>query len=154
FVGSDILTIPITTDEVSWPGKPESSTVFFKLLRCDQDFLPTLGIPLVAGRNFCLEQQQTPLYLLNKKAIEIMGITPEEAIGMELDVWQGLGQVIGVTEDFHNNSLREDIEPMVFMYSSNVGFHYYIKTNTGYTMDESLAHIEKTMKKLSPDQPF
>ncbi|MFZ6666177.1 ABC transporter permease [Peijinzhouia sedimentorum] len=154
FVGSDILTIPIVTDEVSWSGKPEGSTIFFKLLRCDQDFLPTLGIPLVAGRNFSLEQPQTPLYMLNKKAIEVMGINAEEAIGMELDVWNGLGQVIGVTEDFHNNSLREDIEPMVFMYSTNVGFHYYIKTNKGYEMDESLTHIEKTLKKLSPDQPF
>ncbi|MDR7131863.1 ABC-type antimicrobial peptide transport system permease subunit [Algoriphagus sp. 4150] len=154
FAGSDILTIPIVTDEVSWPGKPESSTVFFKLLRCDQDFLPTLDIPIVAGRNFSMEQQKTPLYMLNKKAIEVMGINAEEAIGMELDVWNGLGQVIGVTEDFHNNSLREDIEPMVFMYSTDVGFHYYIKTKSGYTMDESLAHIEKTMKKLSPDQPF
>ncbi|MGX7835862.1 hypothetical protein ACWKSR_11990, partial [Campylobacter fetus subsp. venerealis] len=46
FVGSDILTIPITTDEVSWTGKPEGSTTFFKLLRCDQDFLHTLGIPM------------------------------------------------------------------------------------------------------------
>ncbi|MFD2036710.1 ABC transporter permease [Belliella marina] len=154
FAGSDILTIPITTDEVSWTGKPEGNTVFFKLLRCDHDFLPTLGIPMVAGRNFPIEQQQTPLYLLNKKAIEVMGIDAEDAIGMELDVWKGLGQVIGVTEDFHNNSLREDIEPMVFMYSTDIGFHYYIKTKSGYTIDESLAHIEKTMKRLSPDQPF
>ncbi|WP_192349652.1 ABC transporter permease [Algoriphagus sp. Y33] len=154
FSGSDILTIPIVTDEVSWQGKPEGNTIFFKLLRCDQDFLPTLGIPMVAGRNFSAEQQNTPLYLLNKKAIEVMGINAEEAIGMELDVWNGLGQVIGVTEDFHNNSLRDDIEPMVFMYSTDVGFHYYIKTGKGYAMDESLAHIEKTMKKLSPDQPF
>ncbi len=154
FVGNDILTIPITTDEVTWTGKPEGSTTFFKLLRCDQDFLPTLGIPIVAGRNFPSEQSQTPSYLLNKKAIDMMGINAEEAIGMELAVWNGKGQVIGVTEDFHNNSLREDIEPMVYMYSTDVGFHYYIKTRAGYTMDECLAHIEKTLKKLSPDHPF
>lgn len=154
FVGSDILTVPITTDEISWPGKPEGSTVFFKILRCDHDFLPTMGIPLVAGRNFSLEQPETPQYLINRKAAELMGIKAEEAIGMELDVWQGMGPVIGVTADFHNNSLRDEIEPMVFLYSTDVGFHYYIKTNPAYALDLTLAHIETKLKKLSPDHPF
>ncbi|MCH7408940.1 ABC transporter permease [Belliella sp. DSM 111904] len=154
FAGSDILTVPITTDEISWAGKPEGSTAFFKLLRCDSDFLSTMDIPLVAGKNFSMGTPQTSMYLINQKATELMGINADDAIGMELDVWQGTGQVIGVTEDFHNNSLREDIEPMVFLYATDVGFHYYIKTTAGYDTDEILNHIDKTLKKISPDHPF
>lgn len=154
FGGSNILTIPITTDEISWPGKAEGSTVFFKILRCDHDFFSTLDIPIVAGRNFSPDQSQATSYLLNKKALEVMGLSPEEAISMELGVWNGSGNVIGITENFHNNSLREGIEPMVFMYSTDIGFHYYIKTKPGYAVDECLTHIDKTMKKLIPDHPF
>ena len=155
FAGSDILSIPITADDILWDGKSETDHIIFKILRCDEDFLPTMKIPLIAGSNFSTDQNpENPKYIINRKAMEDMGIGMEEIIGTELEAWNGKGQIIGVTEDFHNNSLRENIEPMVFMYSQNIGFHYYIRTNPDYPMEDVLAHLEATMKKYSPDYPF
>ncbi len=155
FGGSDILSIPITADDISWKGKSESDNITFKILRCDEDFLPTMGIPIVTGANFPSDlNPENPKYIINRKGMEAMGIGLEEIIGTELEAWHGLGQVIGVTEDFHNNSLRENIEPMVFMYSQDLGFHYYIRTNPNYGMEDILGHLESVMKKYSPDYPF
>lgn len=155
FAGSNILSIPITADDISWDGKSETDNVIFKILRCDEDFLPTMKIPFVAGSNFSVDQNpENPKYIINRKAMEVMGIDIDEIIGTEIEGWSGKGQVIGVTEDFHNNSLRENIEPMVFMYSQNIGFHYYIRTNPDYPMEDVLAHLETTLKKYSPDYPF
>ncbi|MCL6258165.1 ABC transporter permease [Aquiflexum sp. TKW24L] len=155
FGGSDILSIPITANDITWNGKSESDNITFKILRCDEDFLPTMGIPFVAGSNFSPDQNpENPKYIINRRAMEAMGIPKDEIIGSEIEAWHGLGQVIGVTEDFHNNSLRENIEPMVFMYSQNVGFHYYVRTNPEYGMEETLSHMEGIIKKYSPDYPF
>jgi ABC-type antimicrobial peptide transport system permease subunit len=155
FAGSDILSIPITADDILWEGKSETEKITFKILRCDEDFLQTMKIPLIAGSNFSTDQNpENPKYIINRKAMEDMGIGMDEIIGTELEAWNGKGQVIGVTEDFHNNSLRENIEPMVFMYSKNIGFHYYIRTNPDYSMEDVLSHLEATMKKYSPDYPF
>lgn len=153
--GSDILSIPITANDISWNGKSENDNITFKILRCDEDFLPTMGIPFVTGSNFSPDQNpENPKYIINRKAMEVMGISQDEIIGSELEAWHGLGQVIGVTEDFHNNNLRENIEPMVFLYSPNLGFHYYVRTNPNSGMEETLSHIEAMMKKYSPDYPF
>ncbi|WP_241265151.1 ABC transporter permease [Algoriphagus aestuariicola] len=153
FGGNSIFTVPITSSDPVWPGKPEQSNISFKILRCDEGFIPTLQIPLREGRNF-VGVQDASNYIINKKAAEAMGLDPEEAVGTELEMWHGKGQIVGVTEDFHNDNLKADIEPMIFMYSENVGFHYFIKVSGKASINTTVAQIESVFKKHNPDYPF
>ncbi|MBN7812570.1 ABC transporter permease [Algoriphagus sp. H41] len=153
FGGNSIFSVPITSPDPVWPGKPQESTVNFKIFRCDEGFLPTLGIPLAEGRNF-LGVQDGANYIINKKAAEVMGLDPETAVGTPLEMWQGKGQIVGVTEDFHNDNLRLGIEPMVFMYSQNVGSYYFIKVSEQSPMTATIAQIQSVFKKHNPDYPF
>ncbi|MEX0609577.1 MAG: ABC transporter permease, partial [Balneolaceae bacterium] len=80
----------------------------------DHNFIDVLDIHLLAGRNF---SQSHPSdydrgYILNKKAAELLGWTPEEAVGRNFNLSND-GEVIGVVENFHISSLHREIEPVV-----------------------------------------
>ncbi|MDO9552779.1 ABC transporter permease [Rhodonellum sp.] len=154
FGGSDIYVIPITTTEIEWPGKPSDASIHFKLFRSDAGFIPTLGIEMIQGRNFVGQNQDSLHYIINRKAMEVMGIPEDEVIGSELDVWGHKGKIVGVTADFHNDNLKVGIEPLVFIYSENLGAYYFVKVNQPASMAEALAGIEKVFKTYSPDYPF
>lgn len=153
FGGNSIFSVPITSADPVWPGKSDQSNVNFKIFRCDEGFIPTLNIPLTEGRNFSGAQDATN-YIINKKAAEAMDLDPEMAVGTALEMWPGKGQIVGVTEDFHNDNLRLDIEPMIFMYSDNIGYHYYIKVSGQTPMTVSVAQIQAVFEKHNPDYPF
>jgi ABC-type antimicrobial peptide transport system permease subunit len=153
FGGSSIFSVPITTNDPVWTEKPEGSDINFKIYRCDEAFIPTLNIPISKGRNF-LGIQDASNYIINKKAAEAMGLDLETAVGTELEMWNGKGQIIGVTEDFHNDNLKFDIEPMIFMFSENLGAHYFIKLSDQTSMTASIDQVKGVFKKYNPDYPF
>jgi putative ABC transport system permease protein len=153
FGGNNIFTIPITTTDPVWAGKPDNSSTLFKVYRCDAEFVPTMNINIQSGRNF-LDSQDASNYIINRKAAEVMGLSPENALGNELEMWNGKGKIIGITDDFHNGNLKFGIEPMIFMYSENVGAHYFIKLSGALPITTSVAQIRSVFKKHNPDYPF
>ena len=154
FGGSDIYVVPITTTDIEWSGKSNDNSIHFKLFRADEGFIPTLGIEILKGRNFVDQNQDSLSYIINRRAMEVMGIPENEAIGSELDVWGRKGRIVGVTTDFHNDNLKVGIEPLIFLYSENLGAHYYVRVKQAASMSEALAGIEKVFKAHSPDYPF
>ena len=155
FGGSNIFTVPITTTDPVWRGKPANSSVSFKVFRCDEGFIPTMNIELLAGRNFSgVNNHDSANYIINKKAMEVMGLTPENVIGSDLQMWNGKGKIIGLTNDFNNDNLHRGIEPLIFLYSKTVGSNYFIRINGNVPVNTTLASIEKTFKKYSPAYPF
>lgn len=153
FGGNNIFSVPITSTDPIWTGKSEQTSVNFKIYRCDAGFLPTLNIPLLQGRNF-RDQRDASNYLINKKAAEMMGLTLEDAVGAKLEMWQGAGEIVGITEDFHNDNLKFGIQPMIFMYSEQVGNHYFIRLSDDQSLDELVGKVAAVYKKHNPDYPF
>jgi len=153
FGGNNIFTIPITTTDPVWNSKPANSSILFKIYRCDEEFIPTLNIKIQSGRNF-IDGQDASNYIINRKAAEVMGLSLDNAVGNELEMWNGKGKIVGITEDFHNDNLKFGIEPMIFMYSENVGSHYFIKLGGELPIAENIRQVENVFKKHNPDYPF
>ena len=153
FGGSNVFTIPIVTTDPVWKGKPDNSSIKFKIFRCDEAFIPTMDIKLLAGRNF-IEGKDATNYIVNRKALEVMGLDLENAIGAPLEMWPGKGQIVGITEDFHNGNLKFGIRPLILMYSENLGAHYFIKLDGQLPLKESIVQIGSIFKKYNPDYPF
>jgi putative ABC transport system permease protein len=153
FGGNNIFTIPITTTDPVWSGKPENSSILFKVYRCDAEFIPTMNIKIQSGRNFT-DSQDASNYIINRKAAEVMGLSIENAIGSELEMWNGKGKIIGITKDFHNDNLKFGIEPMIFMYSENLGSHYFIRLGGALPITENIKQVENVFRKHNPDYPF
>ncbi len=137
-------------------GEPKS--ILVKDLGIDQHFIPTYQVPILAGRNFEPQYRSDTesSFLINEKAIQLLGYDqPEEILNQSLESQGRKGKIIGVVKNFHFESLREEIKPMIFTLRSGPEGYYHlaIKLNT-QAAQASLAHIHKTWEAFVPASPF
>jgi putative ABC transport system permease protein len=123
------------------------------------DYLRTFGIDLVAGREFSKEistDTSTNCVIINESLSRLLGWSPEEAIGKSYNMGNEVvrpGKVIGVARDFHFNSLRNEIRPIVMSY---VPF-FFQQVPVRISKDDMPGTIEAislAWKKVYPSRPF
>ncbi|MGC4035909.1 MAG: ABC transporter permease [Chitinophagaceae bacterium] len=129
----------------------------------DIDFIKTLGMHIVAGRDFMNAdfalhdtandyKNYRNTYILNEKAAKEFGWTPEQALGKI--VRKGAqGEVVGVVKDFHFESLHSPIGPMVLFLDTSMVRQIFIKIK-GNNIAATLGGIEKTWKERISWKPF
>jgi len=153
---------PRAAIEVAWEGKnPEDRTPFFPM-PVDPEYLETFRVQMAEGRFFerAREADRTDAVVVNETAARAMGSgTP---IGKRLTVTdmstQGRTEsntytVIGVMRDFHQDSLRRAIEPMVFTNNGPQGPWLNLRISAA-GIPETLQFLEKTWKTFAGDFPF
>jgi putative ABC transport system permease protein len=114
----------------------------------DHEYLKTLGIKLVDGRNFSEDMlTDTASLIINQSMAKELGLV--NPVGQRIMNWQ-VYNVIGVIEDFHFESLRDKIGPLALRLgiSPNI-VSVKIKGND---MKGTLAGIENVWKKFAPQQ--
>ncbi|GAB5527811.1 MAG: ABC transporter permease [Roseivirga sp.] len=124
----------------------------------DHDYLKTYGLDLIAGRDFSrkIASDSEERIIINRKLCEELGWTPEEAIGKTYDFGgDGItpGFVIGVMEDFHFNSLRREIFPMVLALAPDFYQKIAVKLN-GSNLAQSIEKVETAWQQAYPEFPF
>ncbi len=97
--------------EVDLPNEEEP--LFMNSLSVDHEYVNSLEIKLLAGRNFPENSAEEERFILiNERAVERIGWAgPEEAIGQLLTVKDKQLEVIGVLKDFHYERMDEKIGP-------------------------------------------
>jgi putative ABC transport system permease protein len=119
----------------------------------DYDYLPTMQIELLEGRNFSRSfSTDTAAILLNESAVKILG--PENLLNEEI-ILTGYGetyQVVGIFKDFNFESLRHEIQPMALML--NTQGTYLSARISSENVSATVAQIESLWKQYVPDQPF
>jgi len=123
----------------------------------DNQYMPTLGMKLVAGRNFSPDfGTDSTAVILNETAAKTFGWN-KQALGHQLTRPQNDGQkityrVIGIVEDFHFRSLHERIAPLVMTLGKTGGF-LIVKTKT-QDVTGLLSTLKQQWTTLLPDEPF
>jgi putative ABC transport system permease protein len=121
----------------------------------DEGYMETYGLKLLAGRNL-KESDRESGALINETAARALGFTtPEQAVNAEyLSGANKRTRIIGVVKDFHYESLRKTVEPVIFQFQHPGEFGYYtLRVKTKNTKD-ALAYLENIWKKHYPDDPF
>ncbi len=98
---------------------PSEETISVTPAGVDSTYLEVLDIKLIAGSNFSKRNNANAkfTYIINQKLAEKLGWTPEEAIGKPMSYYKGdSGPIVGVTENYHIQSLRSEIDPVVMQY--------------------------------------
>lgn len=81
----------------------------------DTGFFRLYQIPLAAGRVYS-PSDSVHEYVVNETVLRNLGILHAgDAIGQRIRVSGALGPIVGVLRDFHTNSLRDPINPVVLM---------------------------------------
>ena len=119
----------------------------------DHDFIETLGIKMLKGREF---QQDMPSDTLTGVVVNeafAKRMNWSEPIGKKVELKPFIdGRVIGVMKDYHQTGMYNSIESLMLLYRplNNV---IYIKLS-GSDTKQTLSFIEKKWKEIFPDQPF
>lgn len=123
----------------------------------DKEFLSTYEITLLKGRNFKNESDSSAI-LINEAAARVLGITDasEEVVDIPqiarnsffVPLYDDVNasfkpRVIGIVKDFHFQSLRDKIQPLVIAYNNNP-----IQPIDYYSVKISPQNIQATLDKL------
>jgi putative ABC transport system permease protein len=155
FAGDEIL-VPQADGEKSYPATQ---------LMVDHDYVKTLGLQLVAGRDFSKEifTDKDNAFIINETAVKELGFgTPEKAIGKPLHwkVWVSQtpdslkkGTVIGVLKDFNYKSLYDKIEVTVLQIYPPAYWKVAVKMKSA-DIGNTVGFAKTVWNKYSPDFPM
>ncbi|WP_394345172.1 FtsX-like permease family protein [Flavisolibacter ginsenosidimutans] len=123
----------------------------------DFDFVKTLGLKIIAGRDFSesFQTDSAQAVLINRNAASKLGYTPEQALGKwirNLNRDSLRRTIIGVVEDYHYVSLKDPIGPLVISpgRDKRLALIKLKTTNLSSTLDG----IKKLYAAAAPDYPF
>lgn len=134
------------------------------LMEVDNQFVPTYHIDVIAGRNFVLTDSSeisskvVAKILINEEVVKALGFTAPQSV-INQDVVFHLGQedilckVIGVVKNFHQRSLKEKFDPILFYYPTFTGSYISVKLNVA-EVSKSIADVGSVYKKSFPGNPF
>ena len=127
----------------------------------DYGYVPTLSLDIIAGRNFDREHgQDSNNILLNETAVSMLGLTPDEAIGLRLtsdfhrDDKENMSfsTVVGVIKNFHFETLRNRIDGLSFTLGGSPNKLMARLLSPDFT--QAIQAIESIWNEVAPGQPF
>lgn len=101
------------------PGQDLRQAVSLQALPVDTGFVKTMGLTVLAGRDFNPERSSDAgdSILLNETAVRVLDYKKPVGERLRVPVGESLKEmtIIGVVKDFHVRSLREPVAPCVIM---------------------------------------
>jgi putative ABC transport system permease protein len=128
------------------------------LFNADYDFIDAMGMTMVNGRNFSKDNpgDTATAVLVNESMVSRMGWKDPLGKRFEVRGSDGTlnfgGAVIGVIEDYNQNSLYDAIEPMIILMGTRVNY-MFIRVAPG-DLQKSVAAIGNVWKEVYPASPF
>ena len=149
------------TQPGKWGCSPENSAGNMQwvlgIVSADVGYIETLGMELIAGRNFA-DQPSTDQHaiIINETLQKKAGW--ENPVGKRIYIGDSEDEnrytVIGVVRDAHFSSLKDPIEPMIFVNNDDKRANkLMIKLDTK-NLKETLTKLENTWYKLEQGKPF
>lgn len=122
----------------------------------DPDFVPTYGIPLIAGRNFNPEVRSAmESVLINESTLSSLGLgTPEEALDERIILGDGdTVAILGVLKNYHWNSLKVAHGPFILK-ADTISGRYFSVHLVGNNFQSPIRDVEKLYSETFPGNPF
>lgn len=141
------------------PTLDQKRAVSMQTWDVDEQYIPTLGMELVTGRNFSKDfPTDSTGIIINEAALRLLGFT--DPIGKMLYYLPDLNKkdkiaklhIVGVIKDFNFNTMRQQVAPLALLRNDNNGNTALRLSSTN--MHQLVAQIERTYKSMAPGQPF
>lgn len=139
------------------------------VIGADKDFLATYGMELQKGRNF-KNENDTLSIMINETAAKLLNITDiSEGVDIPELAWSSVFEpiyedvnasfkprVVGIVKDFHFQSLREKIQPLVIAFKDNPIYpiDYYSVKILPQDIQATLDKIKAVMLINDENEPF
>ncbi|GAO45369.1 ABC transporter permease [Flavihumibacter petaseus] len=135
-----------------WEGKPDNLQILFAGMSADVDFTKTMGIKMLEGKDFSGMPSDSGAMLLNKAAIDAMGI--KDPIGKQMRYGPRTYTVIGITDNVVMESPFNPVDPMMVYYNPNNINIMSIRLKPGSSVQQSIKMMEGIFTRHNPTIPF
>jgi putative ABC transport system permease protein len=128
------------------------------VFRVDPNYIPTLKMNIVAGRNFdpLLASDSTQSIIVNETFLEKHGLDLS-AVGQSFPIdwgWMTNPVIIGVVEDFNYQSLENDIQPAVMYMNPRDPILNMLVRVAPENITGSVAKLKETWASITNEVPF
>ena len=127
-----------------------SLAIFF----VDHDFVETLDIKMIEGRDFSRDfATDTSAFLINEAAVKRLGW--DDPLGKYIgdDSGAPIGTVVGVIQDFHFESLHAEIAPLLLQIAPGSAREIAVRVRPE-NLSEVLAFLKQQWQAFEPAYPF
>jgi putative ABC transport system permease protein len=161
--GDNYPGIPSVNDMLFYAeGKNSGDGIDINLNAVENGFFNTLGLTLLAGRDFSKNPDADSSHLiLNETALRQLGYDPKTAIGRRIHCdLRGIPgiyttmEIVGVVKDFNFQSLYNPIKPYGFTTSVGNKHSYAIVSLSTGDYRDLIPKVEDAWKKINPAVPF
>lgn len=142
-----------------WEGKPEGFQESLAWTAVSHEYVKTLELKLIEGRDFSRDRASDSLgVLLNETAVEYMGLKNPIGKLIRSNAIDGQGpplKIIGIVQDVVARSPYEPVLPSIYFYNRyGIVNYYYLRLNSNQSASESLASVERIFNTHFPAIPF
>ncbi len=137
-----------------WKGsQPNDKSAIFSTIATSYDYVKTMGIKMVEGRDFSKEfASDSSGVILNQAAVKRMGL--KNPIDQPLK-WNGRDMhVIGVLPDMQMESPFRPISPLTIIFEKYWVNYLFLRLNPDLSVSEALKRIEPVFSRYNPGFPF
>jgi hypothetical protein len=122
----------------------------------DPDYMKVYQLKLLAGRNVVASDTIKEFVVNSTYAKELGFQNPEKILNKKLNFNGKNLPIVGVMQDFHDQSMRAPIMPLVFAGNSGSTFHIRLKPNNtaGIAWQNTIQKIQQSYKQIYPDADF
>ncbi|MFC1724463.1 ABC transporter permease [candidate division KSB1 bacterium] len=140
---------------VEWEGKSTAEQVVMEFVSVDYGYSELFNIELLEGRNFSEKHSDSDQnrYILNEEAVKLMGM--EFPLDKKFYIGDGFneGPIIGITKNFHFESLHSEIKPLV-MVMFPTRYRYILIKVKPENLNRTISFIENKFSELIPSAQF
>ncbi|WEK36505.1 MAG: ABC transporter permease [Candidatus Pseudobacter hemicellulosilyticus] len=156
-ISAPITEVWNTTDGFQWAGKDSSQRREFFQYTADDDYIKTIGLQLVAGRDFNRQQfaRDTAAVIINETAARQTGFT--RPLGQTLQMGPHRWTIIGIVKDFIPHSPYSRPFPICVLGPRddlNVYGAVHFRFNPAHTDAENLATVKDIYNRINPGFPI
>lgn len=134
-----------------------NNNITLKYIAVDQEFFDTYGVKFVAGRNFSksIPTDDSLAFIINEAAVQALGWkTNDEGINTDFQYGGVMGKLVGVVQDFHFESLHQQVVPMIFIPRRQGGSNFLAVKIAEGKSHEGMAQLETLWRSMAPGVPF
>lgn len=146
------VTAIFSNNEVKWQGKENTQRVAFSTIATEYDYIQTMGVKMIEGRDFSREFNDSLSVIVNEAALKIMGMA--DPIGKKLEINNTQFNIVGVIPDMVMDSPYTPVQPMTLLFDPSWSSTVTLRLTKTNDLPASMAKVEAVFKKLNPNYPF
>ena len=122
----------------------------------DQYYMSAMGFEFLKGRNF--REQDSLAAIITEGALGALGYNLENALNRKIrwnwNETENSRRIVGIIKDFHSESLKNPVQPQVFLPTSQGSHSYLVASIRTENIQQSISQVQDAWGLVNEADPF